>query len=169
MKMTGDDRRMANDHALREQLRRLLGWRDAHVDFDAAVEGLDPELRGVRPPGLPHSPWELLEHLRITQADILEFSRDRDYSDKRWPDDYWPAEAAPPDPGAWDRSADEFRADREALQSLASDESVDLFAEIPWGQGQTWLRELLLAADHTAYHVGQLVLVRRALGAWPAE
>lgn len=164
-----DDRAAGNDHALREQLRRLLGWRDAHVDFDAAVEGLDPALRGERPPGLPHSPWELLEHLRITQADILEFCRDRNYRDKRWPEDYWPASQSPPDTGAWDRSADEFRADREALQSLATDPDVDLFAEIPWGQGQTYLRELLLVADHNAYHVGQFVLVRRALGAWPSE
>ncbi|HET7234672.1 MAG TPA: DinB family protein [Longimicrobium sp.] len=164
-----DDRPPADGHALREHLGKLLGWRDAHADFDAAVEGLDAELRGVRPQGLPHSPWELLEHLRLTQADILEFCRSRDYGEKRWPQDYWPASPTPPGPGAWDRSADEFRADREALQSLATDPGVDLFAEIPWGDGQTYLRELLLVADHNAYHVGQLVLVRRALGAWHSE
>jgi len=165
--MTNDSiDRGSTDHALREHLRRLLGWRDAHADFDAAVGGLGAGLQGVRPPGLPHSPWELLEHLRITQADILEFCRDENYREKQWPRDYWPSAAAPPDAGAWDRSADEFRADREALQSLATDPDVDLFARIPWGDGQTYLRELLLVADHTAYHVGQLVLVRRALGAW---
>jgi hypothetical protein len=160
---------MANEHALGEHLRKLLGWRDAHADFDAAVGGLDAELMGVRPKGLPHSPWELLEHLRITQADILEFCRSASYREKRWPQDYWPASPTPPDEGAWDRSVAEFRSDREALQSLASDREVDLFARIPWGDGQTYLREILLAADHTAYHVGQLVLVRRALGAWASE
>jgi len=155
--------------ALGNHLRKLLGWRDAHVNFDTAVEGLDAELRGVRPPGLPHSAWELVEHLRITQADILEFCRRKDYREKEWPGDYWPDSPAPPVAGAWDNAVHEYRADREALQSLASDARMDLFAEIPWGEGQTYLRELLLVADHTAYHVGQLVLVRRALGAWESE
>jgi hypothetical protein len=160
---------MENDRALRDHLARLLGWRDAHADFDAAVEGLAPELRGVRPAGVPHSAWELLEHLRLTQADILEFCRSAEYREKEWPRDYWPDSPAPPDADAWERSADEYRADREALQLLAVDAGVDLFATIPWGDGQTYLRELLLVADHTAYHVGQLVLVRRALGAWKPE
>jgi hypothetical protein len=158
-----------SERALRDHLSRLLGWRDAHADFDAAVEGLAAEKQGIRPGGLPHSPWELLEHLRITQADILEFCRSAKYQEKRWPEDYWPASPAPADAGAWDRSAAEYRADREALQSLAADTEIDLLATIPWGDGQTYLRELLLVADHTAYHVGQLVLVRRALGAWPTE
>jgi len=157
------------DGALGNHLRKLLGWRDAHANFDTAVEGLDPSLQGVRPRGLPHSPWELLEHLRISQADILEFCRSAKYQEKSWPEDYWPDSPTPPDPGAWDRAVGEYRADREALQSLASDDGVDLFAEIPWGEGQTYLRELLLVADHTAYHVGQLVLVRRALDAWDSE
>lgn len=155
--------------ALGNHLRKLLGWREAHVNFDTAVEGLSAELQGVRPPGLPHSPWELVEHLRITQADILEFCRSAKYQEKSWPEDYWPDSPAPPDPGAWDNAVAEYRADREALQSLASESEVDLFAEIPWGEGQTYLRELLLVADHTAYHVGQLVLVRRALGAWESD
>jgi hypothetical protein len=154
---------------LGNHLRKLLGWREAHANFDTAVEGLGAELQGVRPPGLPHSPWELVEHLRITQADILEFCRSAKYREKSWPEDYWPDSPAPPGPGAWDNAVAEYRADREALQSLASESEVDLFAEIPWGQGQTYLRELLLVADHTAYHVGQLVLVRRALGAWSPE
>ena len=158
-----------NDRALRDHLARLLGWRDAHADFEAAVEGVPAGLRGVRPAGMPHSPWELLEHLRLTQADILEFCRNLSYREREWPREYWPDSPTPPDDSAWDRAADEFRADREALQSLALDPDVDLYARIPWGTGQTYLRELLLAADHTAYHVGQLVLVRRALGAWHAE
>ena len=155
-----------SDAALREHLRKVLAWSDAHVDYDRAVAGLAPELRGVRPDGLPYSPWELLEHLRITQHDILDFSRNPHYTELSWPEDYWPASAEPPDPDAWDRSVSAFRADRDALQALAADAEVDLFARIPHGQGQTYLREILLAADHAAYHVGQLVLVRRLLGAW---
>jgi uncharacterized damage-inducible protein DinB len=154
------------DAALRAHLRRLLSWVDAHVDYDRAVAGLAPELRGQRPGGLPYSPWELLEHLRITQHDILDFSRNPQYAELSWPEDYWPQSAAPPDAHAWDVSIAAFRADREALQALADDPEVDLFARIPHGQGQTYLRELLLVADHNAYHVGQLVLVRRLLGAW---
>jgi hypothetical protein len=156
----------SHDAALREQLRKLLAWGDAHVDYDRAVAGLAPGLRGVRPDGLPYSPWELLEHLRITQHDILDFSRNPQYAELSWPEDYWPDSAAPPDADAWDRSVSAFHADRGALQALAADAEVDLFARIPHGQGQTYLREILLAADHAAYHVGQLVLVRRLLGAW---
>jgi len=156
----------AADLALREQLAHFLDWREAHADFDAAVEGLPLELRGRTPGGLPYSPWQLLEHLRITQHDILEFSRDPEYREINWPDDYWPDSPAPPDAGAWDRSVAAFRADREALQALARDESVELFAKIPHGSGQTYIRELLLAADHAAYHIGEMVAVRRMLGAW---
>lgn len=155
-----------SDGALREHLRKLLAWGEAHVDFDRAVAGLAPELRGVRPDGLPYSPWELLEHLRITQEDILDFSRNPEYRELSWPEDYWPATPTPPDDAAWDRSVAAYRADREALQAIAADPATDLFAPIPHGQGQTYLREILLAADHAAYHVGQLVLVRRLLGAW---
>lgn len=155
-----------SDGALREHLRKLLAWADAHVDFDRAVAGLAPELRGVRPGGLPYSAWELLEHLRITQEDILDFSRNPQYRELSWPEDYWPATPAPPDDAAWDRSVAAYRADREALQAIAADPATDLFAPIPHGQGQSYLREILLAADHAAYHVGQLVLVRRLLGAW---
>jgi len=156
----------ANDAALRAHLRKLLAWGDAHVDYDRAVAGLAPGPRGQRPGGLPYSPWELLEHLRITQHDILDFSRNPQYAELSWPEDYWPQSAAPPDAHAWDVSIAAFHADREALQALADDPEVDLFARIPHGQGQTYLRELLLVADHNAYHVGQLVLVRRLLGAW---
>lgn len=154
------------DAAPREHVGELLAWGDAHVDFDAAAAGLAPELRGQRPAGLPYSPWELLEHLRITQHDILDFTRNPDYAELSWPDDYWPPSAEPPSPDAWDRSAAAFTADRAALQAIAADPGIDLFARIPHGQGQTYLRELLLAADHTSYHVGQIVLVRRLLGAW---
>jgi uncharacterized damage-inducible protein DinB len=158
-----------SDSALRAQLARLLDWEDAHLSFDAAVEGVPPQLRGAAPAGLPYSPWQLIEHLRLTQHDILDFCRNPNYRELHWPDDYWPASAAPPKPADWDESIAQFRRDRAALQSLASDPKIDLFARIPHGSGQTYLRELLLVADHSAYHVGQLVTVRRALGAWTSR
>jgi uncharacterized damage-inducible protein DinB len=155
-----------SDDALRAHLRKLLDWQDAHASFDAAVDDVPPELRGKRPEGLPYSPWQLLEHLRLAQRDILDFCRDPEYAERKWPDDYWPADPMPPSAGAWDESVAAFRADRRELQRLASDPALDLFARIPHGDGQTYLRELLLVADHNAYHVGQLVAVRRLLGAW---
>lgn len=153
---------------LREHLARVLAWRDAHVGFDDAVRDVPPGLRGVRPDGFPHSPWELLEHLRFTQRDLLDFCRDPEYRAPAWPDQYWPAEPAPPGPDAWDASVAAFGADREALRRLALDPAVDLMAAIPHGTGQTYLREILLAADHNAYHLGQLIAARRLLGIWPA-
>ncbi|MBW3655002.1 MAG: DinB family protein [Gemmatimonadetes bacterium] len=156
---------MSND-SLRSHLGRLLDWQDAHATFDAAVQGIAPEFHGIRPPGLPHSAWELLEHLRITQRDILDFCRDPGYAEPKWPDDYWPPSPTPPSRDAWNHSEAEFRDDRNVLKQLAADPAVDLFAAIPHGTGQTILRELLLVADHNAYHVGQLVLLRRALGIW---
>jgi uncharacterized damage-inducible protein DinB len=153
--------------SLRSHLVRLLDWQDAHATFDAAVQGIAPEFQGRRAPGLPHSAWELLEHLRITQRDILDFCREPGYAEPKWPDDYWPSSAAPPSPDAWNHSEAAFRDDRNVLKQLAADPAVDLFAPIPHGTGQTTLRELLLVADHNSYHVGQLVLLRRALGIWP--
>jgi hypothetical protein len=155
-----------NDAALRDHLRKLLDWREAHVGFDAAVKGFPPRLRGVVPNGLEHSAWQLIEHTRMAQADILEFCVSAKYKEKKWPDDYWPRAAAPKDAAAWMASIAAFRRDRRAMQRLAGDRTIDLFATIPWGSGQTYLREILLVADHTAYHVGQLILVRRALGIW---
>jgi hypothetical protein len=152
--------------ALREQLVKFLDWREAHLDFDAAVDGIPADLRGAVPPGLPHSPWQLLEHLRIAQHDILDFCVNPRYEEMKWPDDYWPA-AAPPSAGAWDESLASYRRDRTAMQDLARDSKIDLYARIPHGSGQTYLREILLVVDHAAYHIGQLVLVRRLLGIWP--
>lgn len=157
-----------SEEPLRAQLVRLLTWGDAHVDFAAAVQGIPAELRGRRPPGLPHSPWEILEHLRLAQRDILEFCRDPRYTEPKWPDEYWPGSAEPPDDDAWDRAVARFLEDREALASLARDATLDLFGAVPQGTGQTYLRELLLVADHNAYHLGELVAVRRLLDAWPA-
>jgi DinB superfamily len=159
---------MDRDHtaSLREHLLYLLRGGGAHLDFDRAIAGLPPELRGARPDGVPHTPWRLLEHLRIAQWDILEFSRNPRHVSPRFPDGYWPGGDAPPDPNAWDRSVAAFRADLLAMQELVADPATDLFAPLPHGEGQTLLREALLVADHNAYHLGQLVVVRRRLGAW---
>ena len=159
---------MTPDDALRQHLVALLDWRGAHATFDDAVDGLPPPLRGRQPADLPYSPWQLLEHLRLAQRDILDFCRDPDYTEPDWPDDYWPATSAPPGDDAWADSVARFRADLRAMQDLIADPDADLFAPIPHGDGQTLLREAVLLADHNAYHVGQLVVVRRLLGCWPA-
>lgn len=156
-----------SDQALRAYLRDLLNWRSAHVNFEVAVDGIPAEARGVQPANLPYSVWQLIEHLRFTQHDILDFCINPAYQQPHWPDDYWPSTIAPPTEDAWDESVARFCADREALKQLAGDPAHDLFARIPHGTGQTYLRELLLVADHNAYHVGQIVLVRRLLGVWP--
>jgi hypothetical protein len=134
--------------------------------LDEAIAGLPPELRGARPAGVPHTPWRLLEHLRIAQWDILEFSRNPRHVSPNFPEGYWPQGDAPSQPEAWERSVAAFRADLRAMQELVRDPSTDLVARIPHGEGQTVLREALLVADHNAYHLGQLVLLRRGLGAW---
>jgi hypothetical protein len=156
---------MENTH-LRDLLARLLAWEDAHVSFDGVVAGIPVAHRGMVPTGLPHSPWQLVEHLRLAQHDILDFCVNPQYEELQWPEDYWPSSAAPPSESAWDESIDAVRRDRAALQQLARDATIDLAGKIPHGSGQTYARELVLAADHAAYHVGQLVLVRQALGDW---
>ncbi|RMH20567.1 MAG: DinB family protein [Acidobacteria bacterium] len=157
-----------DDANLRQHLVGLLRSRGAHPDFAAAVGGLEPALHGRLAPGCPHTPWQLVEHLRIAQWDILEFCRSPEHASPPWPDGYWPASASPPDQRAWERSVEAFRADLEALCDLVRDPATDLLAPLPWGGGQTVLHQALLAADHNAYHLGQLVLLRRLLGAWPA-
>ncbi|HEX5474824.1 MAG TPA: DinB family protein [Vicinamibacterales bacterium] len=157
-----------NDEAVRDHVGRLLGWHEAHVGFDAAVADLPSEMQGRVPAGAPYSPWQLLEHLRIAQHDILDFCRNPQYEQLDWPRQYWPESAVPPATADWEESVAAFRRDRTALQALARDSNIDLLARIPHGSGQTYLRELLLAADHAAYHIGELVLIRRLLGAWHA-
>lgn len=157
---------MNPDSATRTQLAALLDWKDAHVDFDTAIAGIPADARGTRPADLPYSAWQLLEHIRLAQHDILDFCRNPDYKELEWPADYWPRSPEPPDEAAWDESIRAYRQDRQALQQMATDASVDLLSTIPHGSGQTYLRELLLVADHTAYHVGELILVRRLLGIW---
>ena len=157
---------MTNETEVREHLRKVLNWQEAHVGFDAAVAGIPPGSRGEKPAQLPYTPWQLVEHLRITQHDILDFCRNPKYEEIKWPDAYWPSSAAPPSDAAWDKSLEQFRKDREAMQQLAADPAIDLTARIPHGNGQTYLREILLVADHTAYHIGELIVVRRLLGIW---
>jgi hypothetical protein len=157
---------VSNDKSLRELLGRLLEWEDAHVGFDRAIDGIPADLRGRTPAGMPYSAWQLLEHLRLAQHDILDFCVNPGYHEMKWPDDYWPKSPAPPSTTAWDESVEAYKKDRRALQDLAMDPKRDLHAKISHGSGQTYLREIVLVADHTSYHVGQLILVRRVLGIW---
>lgn len=159
----------APDDPVRHELRALLEGGNAHQGFDEAVASLPAELRGRRPKGLPYSGWELLEHMRIAQHDILEFIRDPDYESPPWPEGYWPTKPAPPSAEAWEESVEAFRADRRAILKLVADPARDLYTPFPHGSGQNLLREALLVADHTAYHLGQLIVVRRLLGAWPSS
>lgn len=152
--------------SLRQHLLDLLRGGNAHLNFEEALAGLPPTLRGERPHGLPYSPWRLLEHMRIAQWDILEFSRNPKHVSPEFPAGYWPESDAPPDDKAWQKSIRKFRADLKAMQDLVEDPAIDLLAPIPHGDGQTILREALLVADHNSYHLGQMVTVRRLLGAW---
>jgi uncharacterized damage-inducible protein DinB len=158
------------DAALRAEIGRLLDWPDAHAPFDKVVDGVPERSRGERAPGLPHSLWQLLEHIRLAQHDILSFSVDASYHELEWPKDFWPAAPAPPSARAWDESIASYRRDREALQALATNPSIDLTSRVPNGDrpAQTYLRELLLVADHTSHHLAQMIDVRRALGIWTA-
>jgi hypothetical protein len=155
--------------ALREHLLYLLRGGGAHAGFDKAVSEMPANLRGAKPGGVPHSAWELVEHMRIAQWDILEFSRNPKHKSPDWPGGYWPKTAAPANDAAWQSSLKQFRADLEAMEKLVEDPATDLFARIPHGDGQTILREALLVADHNAFHIGELVFLRRLLGAWEPE
>jgi hypothetical protein len=152
--------------AIRKELAFQLRGGNAHVPFDKAVAGLPAEKRGVAPPGMPYSAWQLLEHIRIAQADMLEFCTNPKYKAHHWPEDYWPKSPEPPDAKAWDRSVKQVKADLEAFIKLILDAKRDLNAKIPWGDGQTLFHEACLILDHNSYHLGELVAVRRALGAW---
>jgi uncharacterized damage-inducible protein DinB len=157
---------MAHQDEWRRIIASALDWEQAHARLDSAINGLAPDLRGSRPAGFPHSAWELLDHIRRTQHDLLEFCTNPQYEEPKWPDDYWPGTPAPPSSTAWDDAAAEVHRDAKALAEFTTDESRDLTAKIPHGTGQTYLRTVLVAIDHTSYHVGQIVAVRRLLGAW---
>ncbi len=152
--------------AVREQLIALLTGSNAHRSFDEAVRNFPPSLRGVKPDKLPYSIWQLVDHIRIAQWDILEFSRDATHQSPPWPAGYWTKEATPANDAAWEKALDQIQADRDAFVALLNDPERDLYAPFPHGDGQNLLREALLIADHTAYHVGEIILIRRLLGAW---
>jgi hypothetical protein len=158
---------MNKEDAFRQQLAKMLDWGEAHVDFKTSLADMPFELQGRVPTGLEHSAWQLLEHMRIALWDILEFSRGSKHKSPKWPEGYWPATVTPPDDKAWKRSTNSFLEDLEGMRKLIADPASDLFQPLAYGTGQTLLREALLAADHNAYHLGQLVLVRKALDAWP--
>ena len=151
---------------LRKHLAYLLSDRGAHADFNAAVARLPVSLRGARRARVPYTAWQLVEHMRIAQWDILEFSRNAAHVSPEWPAGYWPGSSTPPSDRAWNTSVRAFRADLQAMVALVSNPATDLFGRIPHGDGQTILREALLLADHNAYHLGQLVMLRKLLGAW---
>ena len=157
---------MTQDESLRKHLVDLLRAGHAHVTFDTAVKDWKPELRGVKPAGAVHSAWQLLEHLRISQWDIVDFSKSADHVSPNFPDGYWPDEDAPADDAAWESSLEQFRRDHEAMQALVQDATADLHAPIPHGDGQTILREALMVAQHNGYHIGQLMTLRKMLGAY---
>ena len=157
---------MPDDKVMRDHVLKLLKGRQGHVDFETVLANLPREFQGKKPEGAPHTPWQLLAHMRIAQGDILEFSRDPNHVSPKFPEGYWPKSEAPPDEGAWQKSMTSFADDIQAMADLVADPSTDLYARIPHGSGQTILREALLVADHNAYHLGQLVLLRRLLGVW---
>jgi len=150
---------------VREQIINLLKGGQAHLTLDDTLKGFPEKLRGVKPPGAPHSAWQLLEHLRIAQLDILEFSRDAKHVSPKWPEGYWPTNDKPPTDAQWKKCVSAIKKDLQAMQRLVEDPRTDLYSKIPHGTGQTILREALLVADHNAYHVGQLVLIRKLSGA----
>ena len=156
-----------NDASLRDQLIQLLRGGSAHVDVFAALKDFPPKLYGAKPEKVPHSAWQLLEHLRLALHDLWEFSTNPEYVEMKWPDDYWPKSPEPPSKAAWNSSVKALREDLAAFEKLVKNPKSNLYAEIPWGkEKQTLLREVLLAADHNSFHVGQLVLLRRLLGTW---
>ncbi|QDU42459.1 DinB superfamily protein [Symmachiella dynata] len=156
-----------SDQALRDHAIYLLNGGGAHLHFEKAIADLPADLRGAKIQGVSHTPWRLLEHLRIAQWDILEFSRNPDHVSPDFPTGYWPTGDAPPGSGAWDETVAKIKSDLQEMIDLVANPTTDLFAVIPHGSGQTILREALLVADHNAYHLGQLVVIRQALGAWP--
>lgn len=156
----------APDTALREQLVTLLTGSNAHQSFDEAIHELPAGLRGVKPDKLPYSIWQLVDHIRIAQSDILEFTRDPSYRSPPWPAGYWSPDAAPADEASWQQAVDQIRRDRDAFVALLYDRDQDLYTPFAHGDGQNLLREALLIADHNAYHVGEIIIIRRLLDAW---
>ena len=161
---------MDSDQTLRQHLVKLLRVRQAHMSFDDAVKDFPPDKINTRPPNVSYTPWHLIEHLRITQWDILDYIRNPDYQYMEWPKAYWPAQDALADAAAWQHTIDQFHADQDALEAIVADPQTELMAQIPHGEaGHTVLREILLVADHNAYHIGELGILRQVTDAWPAK
>jgi uncharacterized damage-inducible protein DinB len=159
---------MTNKEEWRAIVASSLDWEQAHTSLENALKGLPPELRAKKPTGFPHSVWDLLEHIRITQRDLLDFVQDKDYEEKlKWPKDYWPTSTAPASDNEWNESIAIWKKDRQALERFTTDTDLDLTTKIPRGTGQTYLRTILVAVDHASYHLAQIVTVRQLLGAWP--
>ncbi len=154
----------SRDQLLRDHLLYLLKGGGAHISFNDALANWPAQLLGVKVANFPHTAWMLLEHMRLAQRDILEFSRNSKHVSPAWPEGYWPAAEAPSDEKAWTASVAAFKKDLRTMEKLVDDKKVDLYARIPWGDGQTLLREALLVADHNAYHLGQLVMLRKTIG-----
>lgn len=156
------------DAELKKQLVALIDGGQAHATFEQAIENFPADLRGTVPEGLPYSAWQILEHIRIAQRDILDFSAPPTggYHGLKWPEQYWPEQPMPPSPEAWDRCVAAIKADRESFKALILKPGADLAKAFRWGTGQNLLREALLIADHAAYHVGELIILRRLLGCW---
>lgn len=152
---------MESTQTVRAHLKNILSWEEAHLNFEAAVHDLPKKYRGMKPEGFPYSIWQLVEHIRIAQRDILDFSRNTDYTERNWPDDFWPKDPSPENDDAWDQSILAIRSDRAEFIKLLDDSGSDLFKPFEHGTGQTLFRQALLIADHTAYHVGQIVVLRK--------
>lgn len=156
----------ADDQFLRDQLVDFLKKGNAHVDLFSALKDFPPDLYGKKPKGASHTAWQLLEHIRIALNDLLVFSTDPNYVAPKWPEGYWPKEDAPKNDAAWKTSIKALKADMQAFEKLIRNPESNLYSRIPWGEGQTLLREVLVAIDHNSYTVGQLVMLRKQLGAW---
>ena len=157
---------MASNDSWRTIIASSLDWEQAHANLDSSLEGLAPDLRGKRPDHFPHSCWELVEHIRLTQFDLLDFCRNSNYEERKWPDEYWPATPSPKDDATWNASIAQIHRDAKALADFTTTFDKDLAEKIPHGTGQTYLRTILVAVDHTSYHVGQILAVRRLIGSW---
>ena len=158
---------MSTTETWRRIVASSLDWEQAHASLDHAIDGLAPELRGQRPANFPHSAWELLDHIRATQHDLLEFCTNENYHEPKWPDDYWPSSPAPRDDAQWNDCVAAIKRETKALADFTVNDPRDLTTKIPHGTGQTYLRTVIVAVDHTSYHVGQIIAVRRLLDAWP--
>jgi len=141
-------------------------WEQAHANLDSSIKGLSPDLRGTRPANFPHSVWELVDHIRRTQFDLLDFCRNANYKEIKWPDDYWPGTPAPASDAAWNDCIAQIQRDTKAFAEFTTTFDGDLAGKIPHGTGQTYLRTIILSIDHTSHHVGQIIAVRRLIGAW---